>query len=177
MNAAVVVQPARWWHIPAMVEIDDALFGTDAWSLASFWSELAGIPDRRWYRVLLEGDEVVGYAGLSVVADSADSADVQTVAVRADRQGRGLGGVLLDALLAEADRRGCADVLLEVRADNPAAIGLYAARGFDTIAERRRYYSDGTDALILRRPGSPSASSNEAATESGQNGVETLRTT
>jgi ribosomal-protein-alanine N-acetyltransferase len=131
-----------------MAEIDDALFGTDAWSLASFWAELAGIPERRWYRVLLEDDAVIGYAGLAVVAGSAD---VQTVAVRADRQGRGLGGVLLDALLAEAAARGCTEVLLEVRADNAAAIGLYAARGFTTIATRRRYYADGTDALILRR--------------------------
>jgi [ribosomal protein S18]-alanine N-acetyltransferase len=142
------LQPARWWHIPAMVEIDDALFGTDAWSVASFWAELAGIPDRRWYRVLLEGDTVVGYAGLSVLGAGAD---VQTLAVRADRQGRGLGGVLLDALLMEADARGCTEVLLEVRADNTAAIALYTARGFATIASRRRYYSDGTDALILRR--------------------------
>jgi ribosomal-protein-alanine N-acetyltransferase len=148
VNPTAVLHPARWWHIPALVEIDDALFGTDAWSVASFWAELAGIPDLRWYRVLLEGNEVVGYAGLAVVGPSAD---VQTVAVRADRQGRGLGGVLLDALLGEADRRGCTEVLLEVRADNVAAIALYAARGFVTIATRRRYYADGTDAVVLRR--------------------------
>ncbi|HEY2833607.1 MAG TPA: ribosomal protein S18-alanine N-acetyltransferase [Sporichthyaceae bacterium] len=150
MTVSPVLHPARWWHIPAMAEIDDALFGTDAWSVASFWAELAGIPDQRWYRVLLEGDDVVGYAGLAVVADSAD---VQTVAVRADRQGRGLGGVLVDALLGEAEVRGCTEVLLEVRADNAAAIALYAARGFATITTRRRYYSDGTDALILRWAG------------------------
>jgi [ribosomal protein S18]-alanine N-acetyltransferase len=148
MTVSAELHPARWWHIPAMAEIDDALFGTDAWSVASFWAELAGIPDRRWYRVLLEGEHVVGYAGLAVTAESAD---VQTVAVRADRQGRGLGAVLLDALLGEAEVRGCAEVLLEVRADNTAAIALYAARGFAAIATRRRYYSDGTDALILRR--------------------------
>jgi ribosomal-protein-alanine N-acetyltransferase len=148
MTGTARLQPARWWHIPAMAQIDDALFGTDAWSIASFWAEFAGIPDRRWYRVLLEGEAVVGYAGLAVVNGSAD---VQTVAVRADRQGRGLGGVLLDALLAEADGRGCTEVLLEVRADNAAAIGLYAARGFVTISTRRRYYADGADALILRR--------------------------
>jgi ribosomal-protein-alanine N-acetyltransferase len=146
MNAEL--QPARWWHIPAMAEIDDALFGTDAWSVASFWAELAAIPDRRWYRVLLEGGDVVGYAGLAVVDGSAD---VQTIAVRTDRQGRGLGAVLLDALLGEAAARGCTEVLLEVRADNAAAIALYAARGFTTITTRRRYYADGTDALILRR--------------------------
>jgi ribosomal-protein-alanine N-acetyltransferase len=76
---------------------------------------------------------------------------VQTVAVRADQQGRGIGALLLKALLAEAERRGCLEVLLEVRADNAPAIALYAARGFETIATRRRYYADGTDALILRR--------------------------
>jgi ribosomal-protein-alanine N-acetyltransferase len=145
---SVALAPARWWHIPAMVAIDEALFGTDAWSVASFWAELAGIPDRRWYRVALAGAEVVGYGGLAVLGDSAD---VQTVAVRADHQGRGIGALLLDALLGEAARRGCTEVLLEVRADNAAAVALYAARGFDTIATRRRYYADGTDALILRR--------------------------
>lgn len=152
MTPSAELQPARWWHIPAMAKIDDALFGTDAWSVATFWAELAGIPEQRWYRVLLEGEDIVGYAGLAVVAESAD---VQTVAVRADRQGRGLGAVLLDALLGEADRRGCTEVLLEVRADNAAAIGLYAARGFATISTRRRYYSDGADALILRRADQP----------------------
>jgi ribosomal-protein-alanine N-acetyltransferase len=145
--ASPALYPARWWHIPAMVAIDDALFGTDAWSVASFWAELAGIPQTRWYRVALDGDEVVGYAGLASVGDTAD---VQTVAVRADQQGRGVGARLLDALLGEAARRGCAEVLLEVRADNAPARALYAARGFDTIATRRRYYADGTDALILR---------------------------
>jgi len=137
-----------------MAAIDAALFRADAWSEGMFWSELAGVPRRRWYRVAVDrGDEVVGYAGL---APSAGSADVVTLAVRDDRQRRGLGGVLLDALLVEAARRGCEEVLLEVRADNAAALALYERRGFATITRRRRYYSDGTDALILRQGCAPS---------------------
>jgi ribosomal-protein-alanine N-acetyltransferase len=143
------LRPARWWDIPAMAAVDRALFGPDAWSEETFWSELAGVPDRRWYRVAPgDGGTVVGYAGLGV---SPPTADVQTLAVRAGHQGLGWGGRLLDALLAEADRRGCDEVLLEVRADNDAAVSLYSGRGFTTIATRRRYYADGTDALILRR--------------------------
>src|SRR5262249_55422596 len=135
--------------IPAMAAVDRELFGTDAWSVETFWSELAGIPDRRWYRVAVgDDDSVVGYVGLGL---SPPTADVQTIAVRSDQQGRGWGGRLLDALLAEAVRRGCHEVLLEVRADNSAALALYERRDFITIAGRPRYYSDGTDALILRR--------------------------
>jgi ribosomal-protein-alanine N-acetyltransferase len=143
------LRPARWWDIPAMAAIDAALFGRDAWSVETFWAELAGIPDRRWYRVALDAaEEVVGYVGLGL---SPPTGDVQTVAVRADRQGHGVGGALLDALLVEAGARGCDEVLLEVRADNEAALAVYRRRDFTTIATRRRYYADGTDALILRR--------------------------
>src|SRR5207248_898350 len=70
-------------------------------------------------------DRVVGYAGLIAYADEAH---VATIGVAADRQGRGIGARLLDALLAEADRRSPV-VLLEVRADNELAQGLYRRRG------------------------------------------------
>ncbi|MGQ0467534.1 MAG: ribosomal protein S18-alanine N-acetyltransferase [Sporichthyaceae bacterium] len=142
-----MLRAARWWDVPTLAAIDAELFGTDAWSEATFWSELAGVPDRRWYRVAEVGEQIVGYVGLAVVDRTAD---VQTVAVRATAHGQGWGGVLLDALLQEADARGCEEVLLEVRADNEPALALYARRGFASIATRRRYYADGTDALILR---------------------------
>jgi ribosomal-protein-alanine N-acetyltransferase len=59
--------------------------------------------------------------------------------------------VLLDALVAEAARQGATSVLLEVRADNPAAIRLYERTGFERIAVRRRYYQPGDiDAHVMR---------------------------
>ena len=62
-----------------------------------------------------------------------------------------MGRVLLDALLAEAVRRGTAAVLLEVRADNVAARTLYERAGFERIGLRRRYYQPGdVDAHVMR---------------------------
>lgn len=142
------LRPARWWDVPALAQIDADLFGTDAWSQATFWSELAGVPDRRWYRVAEADEEIVGYVGLGI---GDGTGDVQTIAVRADQHGRGWGSALLAALVAEAIARGCAEVLLEVRTDNAPALALYGRHGFDAISVRRRYYTDGTDALILRR--------------------------
>lgn len=153
VGTAATLRPMRWWDIEVLPSIEHGLFGADAWSAEQFWSELAGVPASRWYVVAAEagpaGEEVVGYAGL---AYAADVGDVQTMAVRPDRQGRGLGGLLIDALLAEAARRGCAEVFLEVRRDNAPARALYDRRGFTQVAVRSRYYGDGTDALVLRRP-------------------------
>lgn len=131
-----------------MAAIDRTQFGSDAWSMELFWSELAGIPDRRWYRVAVDpADSILGYVGLAVAGTTGD---VQTIAVRPDAVGRGWGALLLDQLLSESRRRGCEEVMLEQRADNVRAFRLYRSRGFERIAVRPRYYVDGTDALILR---------------------------
>ena len=78
-----------------------------------------------------------------------------TLGVAAGRQGKGIGAQLLDALLAEADRRSPV-VLLEVRADNEVAAGLYRRRGFTEIGRRRGYYQpSGADAVVMKREGVP----------------------
>jgi ribosomal protein S18 acetylase RimI-like enzyme len=42
-------------------------------------------------------------------------------------------------------------MLLEVSAGNEPAIALYEQAGFAEIDRRRRYYRDGSDALVLAR--------------------------
>jgi ribosomal-protein-alanine N-acetyltransferase len=147
---AVTLRAMRWWDIDAVLPLEQQLFPDDAWSAETFWSELAGVPETRFYLVAADGDAVVGYAGL--VATAGGQADIQTVAVAPDRQRQRIGDVLLRALMAEAHRRGCTETMLEVRADNDAAQRLYARHGFERIAVRRGYYQPGrVDALVLRR--------------------------
>ena len=146
----VRLEPMRWWHVEACSTLERDLFPADAWSPETFWSELARVPDSRHYLVALDaGGRVVGYAGLSALPPEAD---IQTLAVAPSGQGRGLGSRLLDALLAEAARRGATTVMLEVRADNEAALHLYGRRGFVPVARRRDYYAPGVDAVVMRRP-------------------------
>jgi ribosomal-protein-alanine N-acetyltransferase len=136
----------RWWDIEALEPIEAQLFGDDRWSAAMFWNELA---NGHFYLVARDGDEVVGYAGLSV---NDSEAWVQNLAVRADRQRRGIGATLLEALLVEADRRGARAVLLEVAVENRAAQRLYDRYGFTAVGVRRGYYQpSNTDAVVMRR--------------------------
>ncbi|MBY8874109.1 ribosomal protein S18-alanine N-acetyltransferase [Micromonospora sp. PLK6-60] len=137
----------RWWHITQVLPIEADLFGAERWSAPMFWNELA---NGHFYLVATDDTgAVLGYAGLTV---QADEAWVQNIAVRRDAQRRGLGRLLLEALLAEAARRHAPSVLLEVAADNAPAQKLYAAYGFEPIGLRRGYYQpSNTDALIMRR--------------------------
>jgi ribosomal-protein-alanine N-acetyltransferase len=148
VSVDVELRSMRWWDVERLMPLERELFGTDAWSAETGWGELAhvGGAGPRWYVVAEAGSALVGYAGLSV--NGAD-ADVMTIAVAAEAQGRRLGRRLLDALVETAHQRGATQVLLEVRADNEPAQRLYAGRGFERIAVRRRYYGD-TDGLIMR---------------------------
>jgi len=138
----------RWWHIEAALGLERRLFPDDAWTPGMFWSELAGVPESRRYLVADDGGRIVGYAGLLATRHEAD---VQTVAVDPDRQGEGLGRLLLGALLDEARQRGCDAVHLEVRADNEAAIRLYERAGFQQVGRRRGYYQPGgVDGVMMR---------------------------
>jgi ribosomal-protein-alanine N-acetyltransferase len=132
--------------IPAVHELERQLFPVDAWPLQMFLDELAQAETRR-YLVAEHAGRIVGYAGLMCIEPIAD---VQTIAVVPEQEGRGIGSALLRELIRESRLRHAQDVLLEVRADNPRAQQLYLRFGFEQIHVRPRYYRDGVDALIMR---------------------------
>ena len=135
--------------LDAVLELELELFGEEAWSRPMLEGELAQQPGSRHYLVAEQDGQVIGYAGLLAAGSQAD---VVTIAVTARRQGQGTGAALLDALLAEARRRGCTEIFLEVRVDNLRAQQLYRTRGFEQIGLRRGYYQpSGADALVMRR--------------------------
>lgn len=156
MTGAVTLREMTYADLPAVLELEHALFGDEAWTEGMLASELAGVPSGRYYLVADQAGELAGYAGL--LTPGGGQADVLTLAVAETRWGQGLGAALLDALLGEAGRRGCSEVFLEVRVDNHRAQRLYQRRGFVEIGVRRGYYQpSGTDALVMRltldRPG------------------------
>ena len=172
-SAGFRLRPAENADLPAVLAIERAVFGEDAWTEEMLAAELAGQDGTRCYVVAIEmpgtasgsergrapgspeapgdtrGAAVVGYAGL--FAPGGAQGDVQTIAVRADRQGRGIGSALLSALISEAAIRGCREVFLDVRAGNAVARRLYRRAGFTDVGVRRGYYQpSGADAIVMR---------------------------
>jgi len=155
------IRPMTTADVPDVLALERELFPQDAWPEEFVCEELAHAepsaePDRATRRYWV-GEEtaadsassrIVAYAGIMCVLPLAD---VQTLAVAPAAQGRGLGSRLLRLIEAEARRRGAADLLLEVRADNPGAQRLYRRSGFEKIHQRRHYYPDGGEALVMRK--------------------------
>ncbi len=146
-----VLRPMRWWDIEPVMELELRLFPEDAWSRGMYWSELAESHrggSRHYTVAVTEAGAVVGYAGLMAIGTEGD---VQTIAVDERYQGNGLGAELLRDLIGESVRRGCAELLLEVRIDNFRAQRLYERFGFEPVGIRRGYYQPaGVDALVMR---------------------------
>jgi len=142
------IRAMHWWDVPAVHEIEQDVFDALPWSQETFFSELSGVPETRWYAVATLGDSVVGYVGLMTVGGEAD---IQTLARARSVAGSGVGQLLLDAATARANERSCFQLLLEVRADNQAARHLYERNGFEAMARRSNYYGHGEDAVVMRR--------------------------
>ncbi len=141
------LRPMKWWDIEVVAAIDAEVFGPTAWSVAAFWSELAGVPATRHYIVAVAGETVIGYAG---VAFGPDDSDVQTIAVAPSAQRTGLGRRMMTEIIDAAFERGAGQLFLEVRHDNEGAIFLYRSLGFEQISVRKSYYAPGLDAVIMR---------------------------
>lgn len=152
--------------VDAVCALELELFPVDYWPRHMFVDELSQPQTRRYIVVELDG-RIVGYAGLMCIRPIAD---VQTIAVVPESEGNGFGSAMLTELLAEAARRGAADVLLEVRADNPRAQQLYMRFGFEQIHVRPRYYRDGTDALIMKLSLAPDGRPAQVQPRGAENG-------
>ncbi|SEO10698.1 ribosomal-protein-alanine N-acetyltransferase [Gemmobacter aquatilis] len=95
-------------------------------------------------------------AGFLIGRVVADEAELLTVAVAPDARRQGVGADLVADFLRNAALHDARTAFLEVSAENPAAIALYARAGFTPAGRRRGYYRqpDGQkiDALVLSRP-------------------------
>jgi ribosomal-protein-alanine N-acetyltransferase len=154
-----------------VLALEHELFADDPWTPEMFADEIVQPPESRLYliaeaaaddggveqRNIVSGSDrrpgvvMAGYTGMLFVPGGL-AADVLTIAVRESHWGLGIGSALLDALIQAARERDCAEVFLEVRADNPRAHGLYVRRGFEQIGVRRGYYQpSGADAIVMRK--------------------------
>jgi ribosomal protein S18 acetylase RimI-like enzyme len=115
--------------------------------------EILRDPSREVYvAVRVEGSEVVGFVILNM--RGAFVGYLQTVAVREDWRGRGLGS----RLIAFAERRILRDfpnVFMCVSSFNDRAQALYARLGYEVVGELRDYVVRGHSEWLLRKSVAP----------------------
>ncbi len=97
-----------------------------------------------------------GAEGFALGRVIAAEAELLTLAVIPDMQGRGIGRGLLGRFEEAARRRGAERAFLEVSQANTRAIALYRAAGYTESGRRSGYYRGGdgrrADAILMHKP-------------------------
>ncbi len=88
-------------------------------------------------QVLKIDGTIVGYY---VVQNIIDEYHILNICVAPDFLTKGLGRLLLNAILKRAEAAAMNRILLEVRASNKVARKLYVSSGFHIIGKRKGYY-------------------------------------
>ncbi|MFD8320799.1 GNAT family N-acetyltransferase [Kitasatospora purpeofusca] len=137
----------------AGIDGGDATFETAAPSWEAF--DTARLPGHRF--VAVEGDgRLLGWVAASRVSDRCAYAGVveHSVYVHPDARGRGVAGLLLEALIASTEAAGIWTIQSGVFPENTASLALHARAGFRVIGTRERigrHHGRWRDVVLIER--------------------------
>ena len=141
---AFEIFPIAEAHLEAVAEIERLCFA-EPWSAQALRLLLG--EDACGFVALSHG-RVCAYGGMLLAPNEGQ---ITNIAVHPDIRRQGMGAAILSALLEAARARALAEVFLEVRVSNQAAIALYRANGIEAVGERRNFYRHPTEnALVMR---------------------------
>jgi ribosomal-protein-alanine N-acetyltransferase len=138
---------ATAFDLPVFVSLDKELFPYSPWSASQYKEEFSS-PTRHFVVAVDEAQSIIGYAG--VFAPGGAEADVLTVGVVPSHRGKGIARQLMALITEWAKAQGSTAMMLEVKVDNPEAIGLYESLGYSKLNVRKDYFGAGLDALVMR---------------------------
>lgn len=147
------LQLAKAEQLPQVVELDKLSLG-GLWTLEGYRRELASPNSNLLVMSVVNvttqtEEQVIGCGCFWAILEEAH---ITLLAIHPDYQRRGLGKLLLYALLKDAVKRKLERATLEVRESNQVALSVYQKFGFKTAGRRKGYYQKtGEDALILWR--------------------------
>ena len=132
-----------------VLDIADGLEHAPHWPRSAY--EAALNPENMPRRIALVAADLESNvaAGFLVASLMPPEAELETIAVAAEGQRRGIGGLLLEALWRELRAERVEKLMLEVRESNAAAVGFYRAQGFSETGRRRRYYAEPEEDAVL----------------------------
>jgi len=137
---------------PFKIEYLDQLYSVETDSFSIPWSKSDIEKDATQnkmsiYLVALEDNQVIGYAAMWHVVNEGH---ITNIAVSPNHRQKGIGTLLVNALINIAKEKEMIGLTLEVNINNTNAQKLYTKLGFKPEGIRKEYYKDTKeDAVIM----------------------------
>lgn len=137
----IKIEPFGVKHIEDVTEIHSQVL--DGWSMKGLISDIANHSTQSY---------VATYDGRALAFCSylvADDAELVFVCTHQSFRGQGIATKLLKNTMEEKLPEHIKSVVLEVRSQNEAAIGLYEKIGFEKLGIRKNFYSTPSDDAVV----------------------------
>jgi ribosomal-protein-alanine N-acetyltransferase len=162
-HADCLIRPMQVEDIPRVAEIANSLPDAPRWPAAAYEAALNPNSEPRRIALVAEAHKlnsaesetpesrlssglVVGFVVASLVAGEAE---LESIAVVAAAQRRGVAGQILSQLFAALREHRVTRINLEVRASNRPALAFYRRHGFKEAGRRIGYYADPVEDAVL----------------------------
>ncbi len=113
------------------------------WSLQQWESELNNANNKSL--ALFNDKKIIGVCVFQFIFDEAE---FHYIAIHPKYLRKGFGKILFSKFISISEKYKIKKIFLEVSAKNLPAINFYKSFNFTTISIRKKYYKDGSDAIL-----------------------------
>ncbi len=110
------------------------------------WKEGMFFSPSQKFVLAFENKKIIGYICFSTVIDECH---ILNVAVSPRFREKGIAQKMFEFLFELGKKKNFNFYYLEVSENNLPAISLYKKLGFKTLGKRKKYYEDGSDAIVM----------------------------
>lgn len=125
-------------NLPEILQLERACFGQEQWNLEQIESHLD-----YGHKVLIESER----KGYVIYTQNNLEIEILRIGVLPEVRKQGIGGEIIQFLQNIPQYK---NILLEVKENNFPAMQLYHKCGFKQIGSRKKYYTDGGNALLFK---------------------------
>ena len=143
MNNLIVKKSSNLLDLEQIYALEKMIFKGEAWTKDMLKTELQCSNNSKTL-IIEENKLILGYF---IYRKLLSEYHILNFGVSLLRQKEGIGGVLLKYFLNDLEN--ISTVFLEVKKSNFSAISLYKKNGFKVCGERKKYYKDGSSALLM----------------------------
>lgn len=143
----ILIDQMQYEDLEQVMEIEEAAF-PDPWHVSFFKRYLDPRKKHMHLYVARLEKKVIGYV---VFYLNFGEGQILNIAVATDHRRQGVAKYLLAFTIEFIETKAAEVVFLEVSVNNSTALHLYKQFDFEVFGQRKRYYSDGSDAYVMRK--------------------------
>lgn len=147
MSEQYQIVRAKLSDLNAIVKIEELSFNSDRFSRRQFRYL---IKNAKSVFFVVKKDETILANLILLMRTGSSRLRIYSLAVHPDNRGKGIAHLLFEKVKNFASEFDYTEIHLEVRTDNLLAISLYEKEGFSKSGIKNGFYSDGSDAIIMK---------------------------